>query len=72
MSHDNPEIGELLDLLGNNTRRRILESLTNEPKYFIQLSKEKQKKLFKSGKVKFTAQMSESIKPKLSQLKEKL
>ena len=40
MSHDNPEIGELLDLLGNNTRRRILESLTNEPKYFIQLSKE--------------------------------
>lgn len=40
MSHDNPEIGKLLDLLGNNTRRRILESLTNEPKYFIQLSKE--------------------------------
>ncbi|MCH2403949.1 MAG: ArsR family transcriptional regulator [Thaumarchaeota archaeon] len=40
MSHDNPEIGEFLDLLGNNTRRRILESLTNEPKYFIQLSKE--------------------------------
>ena len=29
-----------MDLLGNNTRRRILESLTNEPKYFIQLSKE--------------------------------
>ncbi len=40
MSHDNPEIGKFLDLLGNNTRRRILESLTNEPKYFIQLSKE--------------------------------
>jgi len=40
MSHNNQEIGELLDLLGNNTRRRILESLTNEPKYFIQLSKE--------------------------------
>ena len=40
MSHDNPEIGEFLDLLCNNTRRRILESLTNEPKYFIQLSKE--------------------------------
>ena len=40
MSHDNPEIGEFLDLLGNNTRRSILESLTNEPKYFIQLSKE--------------------------------
>ena len=40
MSHDNPEIGKFLDLLGNSTRRRILESLTNEPKYFIQLSKE--------------------------------
>lgn len=40
MSHNNQEIGQLLDLLGNNTRRRILESLTNEPKYFIQLSKE--------------------------------
>ena len=40
MSHNNQEIGQLLDLLGNNTRRRIVESLTNEPKYFIQLSKE--------------------------------
>ena len=40
MSHNTQEIGQLLDLLGNNTRRRILESLTNEPKYFIQLSKE--------------------------------
>jgi|TARA_B110000263_G_scaffold249930_1_gene269326 ArsR family transcriptional regulator len=40
MSDNNQEIGKLLDLLGNNTRRRILESLTNEPKYFIQLSKE--------------------------------
>ena len=40
MSSENQEIGELLDLLGNDTRRRILESLANEPKYFIQLSKE--------------------------------
>ena len=40
MSYENQEIGELLDLLGNDTRRRILESLANEPKYFIQLSKE--------------------------------
>ena len=40
MIDNNQEIGELLDLLGNNTRRRILEALTNEPKYFIQLSKE--------------------------------
>ncbi len=40
MSYQNQEIGELLDLLGNDTRRRILESLANEPKYFIQLSKE--------------------------------
>ena len=39
MSYEN-EVGELLDLLGNDTRRRILESLANEPKYFIQLSKE--------------------------------
>tara|TARA_B100001750_G_scaffold123855_1_gene98379 strand:+ start:71 stop:754 length:684 start_codon:yes stop_codon:yes gene_type:complete len=40
MSYENQEIGELLDLLGNDTRRRILESLADEPKYFIQLSKE--------------------------------
>ena len=40
MSDNSQEIGKLLDLLGNDTRRRILESLTNEPKYFIQLSKE--------------------------------
>ena len=40
MIDNNQEIGELLDLLGINTRRRILEALTNEPKYFIQLSKE--------------------------------
>jgi predicted transcriptional regulator len=34
------EAGALLDLLGNVTRRRILEILANEPKYFIQLSRE--------------------------------
>jgi len=33
------EAGALLDLLGNVTRRRILEILADEPKYFIQLSK---------------------------------
>lgn len=40
MSYNNQEIGELLDLLGNETRRKILESLADEPKYFIQLSRE--------------------------------
>ena len=30
MSYENQEIGELLDLLGNDTRRRILESLAND------------------------------------------
>jgi len=35
---------------------------------FIQLPKEEQKKLFKEGKVKFTAQKSKSIKPKLYKL----
>lgn len=34
------EAGALLDLLGNVTRRRILEILADEPKYFIQLSRE--------------------------------
>ena len=37
---NNEEIGEFLDLLGNSTRRRILLLLANEPRYFIQLSKE--------------------------------
>jgi len=37
---NNEEISEFLDLLGNNTRRRILLLLSNEPRYFIQLSKE--------------------------------
>jgi len=32
--------GELLDLLGNNTRRRILQLLANEPRYFIELARE--------------------------------
>jgi len=35
---------------------------------FIQLSKEQQKKLFKTGKMKFTAQKSKEIKPKLKKL----
>ncbi len=30
----------LLDVLGNDTRRRILQLLADEPRYFIQLSKE--------------------------------
>src|SRR3990172_1803373 len=33
-------VDELLDILGNDTRRRILGILAYEPKYFIQLSKE--------------------------------
>ena len=36
---------------------------------FIKLSKEEQKRLFKSGKIKFTAQKSNRIKPKLYELK---
>jgi len=35
---------------------------------FIQLSKETQKKLFKTGKIKFTAQKIKEIKPKLKNL----
>ena len=31
---------ELLDLLGNETRRRILQILANEPRYFIELARE--------------------------------
>jgi predicted transcriptional regulator len=33
-------VDELLDILGNDTRRRILVILADEPKYFIQLSRE--------------------------------
>ena len=36
---------------------------------FIKLTIEKQKELFKSGKIKFTAQISHDIKPKLKELK---
>jgi len=36
----NDDAGTLLNLLGNETRRRIISILSNEPKYFIQLSKE--------------------------------
>ncbi|RLI24226.1 MAG: transcriptional regulator, partial [Candidatus Hecatellales archaeon] len=34
------EVEELLYVLGNPTRRRILKLLSQEPKYLIQLSKE--------------------------------
>ena len=36
---------------------------------FIQLPKDEQKRLFKIGKIKFNAQISDSIKPKLKNLK---
>jgi len=36
---------------------------------FIQLSKETQKKLFKTGEIKFTAQKTKEIKPKLKKLR---
>jgi ArsR family transcriptional regulator len=37
----NPDdIDVLLDVLGNETRRRILQLLADEPRYFIQLSKD--------------------------------
>ena len=35
----NDDAGALLNLLGNNTRRKILGILANEPMYFIQLSR---------------------------------
>ncbi len=38
MSLNNVDV--LLDVLGNDTRRRILQLLADEPRYFIQLSKE--------------------------------
>src|SRR5487761_62651 len=38
MSLNNVDV--LLDILGNDTRRRILQLLADEPRYFIQLSKE--------------------------------
>jgi ArsR family transcriptional regulator len=34
------DIDVLLDVLGNETRRRILQLLADEPRYFIQLSKD--------------------------------
>lgn len=34
------DIDILLDVLGNDTRRRILQLLADEPRYFIQLSKD--------------------------------
>lgn len=33
-------VGAILDVLGNETRRRILRILANEPRYFIELSRE--------------------------------
>ncbi len=38
MSLNNVDV--LLDVLGNDTRRRILQLLADEPRYFIQLSRE--------------------------------
>ena len=40
MFHMDEDAGTLLNLLGNGTRRKIIAILSNEPKYFIQLSKE--------------------------------
>lgn len=40
MSEGSTEVDQLLDILGNDTRRRILEILADEPRYFIQLSKQ--------------------------------
>ena len=41
---------------------------SNQCKEFIKLPKEEQKIIFKTGKIKFNAQKSSKIKPKLSQL----
>jgi ArsR family transcriptional regulator len=38
--HRDDAVGPLLDVLGNETRRRILRILANEPRYFIELSRE--------------------------------
>tara|TARA_B100001013_G_C24549091_1_gene417895 strand:+ start:151 stop:828 length:678 start_codon:yes stop_codon:yes gene_type:complete len=40
LSDKNLDIEKVLDILGNETRRRILRYLAEEPRYFIQLSKE--------------------------------
>lgn len=40
MLADVDNIDVLLDVLGNDTRRRILQLLADEPRYFIQLSKD--------------------------------
>jgi predicted transcriptional regulator len=39
MSNENSDAANLLDILGNETRRRILHLLAEEPHYFIQISK---------------------------------
>ncbi len=41
---------------------------SNECSDFIKLPKEEQKELFKKGKIKFTAQKSDKIKPKLNEM----
>lgn len=40
MFKETPEVGLILDIIGNETRRKILYLLAEEPRYFIQLSKE--------------------------------
>jgi ArsR family transcriptional regulator len=42
LRHREDVIGPVLDVLGNETRRRILRILANEPRYFIELSRELQ------------------------------
>ena len=42
---------------------------SNKCKDFIKLPKEEQKKIFTSGEIKFNAQLSKNIKPKLKELK---
>ena len=40
MMSNGDNIDSLLEVLGNDTRRRILQLLADEPRYFIQLSKD--------------------------------
>ena len=51
-----------------NCSKEYNKCCSKECSDFIKLSKEKQKKLFKSGRVKFTAQKSKKVKPKLYEL----
>ena len=51
-----------------NCSKKYTDCCSKNCSDFIKLPKEEQKRLFKKGEVKFTAQKSNSIKPKLYKL----